>query len=268
MPDWDPLTGKIPKEVPLQNAPLVRVIAQVRFPTIASVERADTLAPFQEALRGRYPFLRQERGQNFTITPGGIQAGEPALIWRFSASGEPSDTGWTVALTKDFVALEAIRYTSRDDFMARLAEVLSALNETFHPPAMDRLGIRYIDRLQGDDVAKLAEFIHADALGLIASPVGRHIQGLAFTEALLSIESGTIRGRWVRLPPQSTFDPAAIAPIAIDSWVLDLDAFTEEKLDFDVARIVDRARLFAERIYSVFRWSVTDEFLRHFGGKP
>ena len=36
-----PLTGPPPPEVPLTDPPLVRVIAQVRFPLIASVEKRD-----------------------------------------------------------------------------------------------------------------------------------------------------------------------------------------------------------------------------------
>jgi uncharacterized protein (TIGR04255 family) len=133
---------------------------------------------------------------------------------------------------------------------------------------MDRLGVRYIDRIQGDDVKSLAKLVHPDALGVMASSLGTHVKQLALTEALLSTEWGNIHARWARLPPQSTFDPAAIAPIEEDSWVLDLDAYTENGLPFDASRIVDRAQLFAERIYALFRWSVNDDFLRHFGGEP
>ena len=43
----NPLVGSPPAEVPLTDPPLVRVIAQVRFPTILSVENAEFIAPFQ-----------------------------------------------------------------------------------------------------------------------------------------------------------------------------------------------------------------------------
>ena len=36
----------------------------------------------------------------------------------------------------------------------------------------------------------------------------------------------------------------------------------------DVDATVAQARSFAERIYSIFRWAVTDEFLRRYGGQP
>ncbi|MGD8207441.1 MAG: TIGR04255 family protein, partial [Thiohalocapsa sp.] len=59
-----PLTGPPPAEVPLSDAPLVRVIAQVRFPLVASVEKGDFIAPFQEAIRAEYPVLRPEQNRS------------------------------------------------------------------------------------------------------------------------------------------------------------------------------------------------------------
>jgi uncharacterized protein (TIGR04255 family) len=38
--------------------------------------------------------------------------------------------------------------------------------------------------------------------------------------------------------------------------------------DFDVEELLNEAQRFAERIYTFFRWAVTDEFLQHFGGEP
>ena len=46
-----PMSGPSPAEVPLPQAPLVRVIAQVRFPTILSIRNPDQVAAFQETVR-------------------------------------------------------------------------------------------------------------------------------------------------------------------------------------------------------------------------
>ena len=54
--DVNPLTATPPLEVPLKNAPLVRAIAQVRFPPILSIEttkytsRSDFLARLEDLL--------------------------------------------------------------------------------------------------------------------------------------------------------------------------------------------------------------------------
>src|SRR5262245_13598039 len=126
----NPFIDPIPTEVPLRNAPLVRVIAQVRFPTITAIESAPLMAPFQEAIRSRYPVLRQEKGQNLFIGMGtATQLVDAPTLWRFSGTTEPGKPeGWSIALTRDFLALETQAYTSRQDFMDRFAEALKALN--------------------------------------------------------------------------------------------------------------------------------------------
>src|SRR5689334_19814276 len=43
--DEDPMTAALPPEVPLPRAPLVRVLAQLRFPFVASIENAAFIAP-------------------------------------------------------------------------------------------------------------------------------------------------------------------------------------------------------------------------------
>jgi hypothetical protein len=53
--DVNPLVATPPPEVPLINAPLVRVIAQVRFPPILSIEQQAFVGSFQEAIRAEYP---------------------------------------------------------------------------------------------------------------------------------------------------------------------------------------------------------------------
>ena len=40
-----------------------------------------------------------------------------------------------------------------------------------------------------------------------------------------------------------------------------------ENQEFDVEKILEDVKRFSERIYTFFRWSVTEEFLRRFGGE-
>lgn len=39
-------------------------------------------------------------------------------------------------------------------------------------------------------------------------------------------------------------------------------------MPFDVGRVIAEAKRYAERIYTIFRWAVTDEFLVRYAGKP
>jgi len=61
-------------------------------------------------------------------------------------------------------------------------------------------------------------------------------------------------------------DPAAIEPLAEVSWILDLDMFRPESRAFAPDDVVADARAYAERIYAFFRWAVTEDFLRLYGG--
>ena len=99
----NPLTSPAPPEIPLPGAPLVRVIAQVRFPLVASVESQEFIAPFQEAIRKEYPVLRQERAQSIFVGPKGATPLAESKVWRFS----DSTRGWRATLAPDFVALES-----------------------------------------------------------------------------------------------------------------------------------------------------------------
>jgi uncharacterized protein (TIGR04255 family) len=250
--------------VPLPDAPLVRVIAQVRFPLVASIAKQDFIGPFQEAIRGDFPILRAERSQVVVGLPARVETGS-TVAWRFhDAVGS-----WRVSLAPDFVALDTLSYTSRDDFLARFEQVITALQEHVDPKVLDRIGVRYVDRVVGDNLRDLKDLVRSEVLGVMGTPFAGQVQQ-AVAENIFDLpdESGRLKARWGLVPARATIDPAAAPAVDEPSWVLDLDAFTNGPLDLDIATVISRARRFAERIYSFFRWTVEDEFLRRYGGEP
>ncbi len=264
-----PLTGPPPPEVPLTNPPLVRVIAQVRFPLIASVEKREFIAAFQDAIRKDYPVLRPEHARNVTLSgPQQMVDVSSNTLWRFNEITGP----WRVTLAPDFLALETTRYTCRDDFMDRFQLVVRALQEHVNPQIVDRLGVRYIDRISGENLPALPQLVRPEVAGILGSPLAdfaRH----AISEHIFvfSAGAGQLTVRWGLLPPQVTVDPGAVDAIDEPSWILDVDAFQSFQSGtrrLEVNSIVPQARGFAERVYAFFRWAVTDEFLRRFGGQP
>ncbi len=264
-----PLTGPPPPEVPLTDPPLVRVIAQVRFPLIASVEKRDFIAPFQEAIREFYPVLRPEEERSVVLGPQGVvDTTRSNTLWRFSeASG-----AWRVTLAPTFLALETTEYTSREDFMERLRRILGALKEHVDPQVLDRIGVRYIDRVSGENLSALPQLVRPEVAGILRSPLAARAQhAVSQSVFILPGNTGQITARWGLLAPHSTIDPGALDPIDEPSWILDADAsqsFQAGSRRLDVDSVVEQARGFAERIYSIFRWAVTDEFLRRYGGEP
>ena len=259
----DPLVAPLPAEVPLRDAPLVRVIAQLRFPEILSIEQRDFVAPFQEAIRASYPVLRQEQTQGILLGPAGVAPVKSQIAWRFSNA----DGQWRVSLTPEFLALETTKYSSRSDFFGRLKAVAKALDEYIEPGQLDRLGVRYIDRITGDAVDDIAKLVRPEVRGITGTVAAAHA-ALALSESRFDLPDARVIARWGCLPPDATVDPAAIEPAKEKSWILDLDMFSAAPMPFGVDHVVAEAQRYAERIYTIFRWAVTDDFLLRFGGKP
>lgn len=259
--------GPSVQEVPLSRAPLVNVIAQVRFPAVMKIE-ADSgfVATFQELIRKDYPILRPERQLGVLIGPGGIQPQDAGTVWRFETKDPDA---WQVTLAPTFVSLSAKRYTRRSDLLTRFAVVLHALEGWLNPNVCDRIGVRYVDRVTGEQLSRLSKLVRSEVLGVAGdeAALGNVDVVHALSDTLFQLDdSSQLRGRWGRLPAGATYDPG-IEPAREPSWVLDLDHYTSLPEDFDLAAIGGKVTEFCDRIYTFFRWAVTDDFMDEFGAE-
>ena len=272
MKEPQPLNPTPTPEVPLPRAPLARVIAQARFPPILAIRNPDKVAIFQEALRETYPNLSEDQVHSIELTAGQTPTIRQGLIWRLA--DREREPRWRVSLGVDFVALETSAYNSRDDFLDRLRAVVSAVEGAFKPADTKRLGLRYIDRLTDEAVDRVGDLLRPEVLGIMRpvenpSPaLGDSIIHLMTEAQFLAQDGGRVQGRWGKLPPNATYDPDALEPIAKPSWVLDLDMFTSVPRPFASEELLTTATGFAKCIYWLFRQMVTEEFLRFYGGEP
>ena len=259
-----PLTGPLPSEIPLPQAPLIRVLTQIKFPTILSIGTNESeVATFQEMIRSVYPILDREQGFQLVAgspsTPPEVRSG---VIWKFrDLKGH-----WQVTLTPDFVALEAFQYSSRADFSEHLENVLAAVQSTYAPSAALRVGVRYVDCIKPPHVDRIEDYFQPSVLGIHKTELGKAAD-VNMTECLLRAEEGQIQCRWGLLPAGASHDPGIPLPPEGKSWVLDLDMFSNEQMPFDAAELSEVVRTYSGRIYAVFRWMIKDEFLLAFGGK-
>ncbi len=264
-----PLSGASPDHIALPRAPLWRVIAQIRYPTILAIGDERRVADFQEQIRKTYPILEEIRAPQFVVSVGNAAPNiQERPVWRFT--DRPGDFGWRVSLATDFLSLETRSYERGEDFLARLRKVVTSLATTFEPTTVQRFGMRYIDRVKGEAFEKLDELIKAPALGILQrdgearriSDAVAHI----LTQAELLAEEGRIQARWGAVPADGTYDPNNVEPIPEPSWLLDLDMFSTDSTGFDCDELMATAGKFRERIYDVFRAMVRDEFLVFYGG--
>lgn len=259
----NPFTGDAIPEVRLERAPLVRVVAQIRFPKIPELANESGASQLRARLNGRYPVIRDEKTFGVVITSEGITTQEQGeRLWRLH--DKPDE--WRVSISDSFVALDTSKYESRDDFFGRLDEVVFAIAELYEPVLYDRLGVRYVDRLEGDDLADLKRFVRPELHGgYLGRPPNGAIANHVITQAQYTVEDAGINARWGLLPPNFIIDPT-VPPTSAPSWVLDLDVFSPGAGDFDPHAIGQLARSYADRAYRFFRWGVTNDFLNHTGG--
>lgn len=238
-----------PIEISLKNAPLVRVVSQIEFPEILTIGDKISVAPFQETLRKQYPVLRQEQTE--------AVAGSPSqTAWLFS----DSTNEWRLTLTSQSLSLGTVKYTSRADFFTRLRNAMVALEQHFSPSSIDRLGVRYVNRIIGQDFADIDQLVRPEVRGILTLPMAA-AAAHAISETLFDVEGSRVLARWGRLPAHVTVDLSAIEPVAESSWVIDLDMFSVGSVPFEVDDLTSRAVKYAECLCAIFRWAVTDQFL-------
>ncbi len=259
-------------EVHLPRAPLVRVIAQVRFPTILAIRDPDKVAVVQEKLRDSYPYLSLDQVHSIEVNDKQVPNVRPDLVWRLADLEK--EVRWRVSLGVDFVSLETTNYHTRNDFLDRLKTLITAVEHSFTPALATRLGLRYIAQLKNEAFENVSNLIRPEILGVIRTPVDSdtmlkdsviHMMTEAQFEAH---DSSRVQGRWGMLPPNVTYAPDALEPYSKRSWILDLDMFTSESRPFAHNELITTAESFAETQYWIFRQMVTEEFLKFYGGNP
>lgn len=124
---------------------LGEVICQLRFPEILAIG-AKPPVDFQEAIRADYPQFtsRMEApAPKLTGVPGKMALqNQPSVVnYQFATA----DGLWRVNLTQKFISLACSRYTSWEDFAARLDKPLAAFIQIYKPAYFERIGLRYVN---------------------------------------------------------------------------------------------------------------------------
>jgi uncharacterized protein (TIGR04255 family) len=260
----NPLTAAPPPEVPLKDTPLVRVIAQLRFPPILSIEDTKFVASFQEAIREEYPILQPVQAQNLIFNSENAVSSSTSTTWCFS----DVDRIWRISLANNAVTIDTTKYVSRKEFLSRLEKLLNLLDERFQLSQIERFGMRYIDRVSGQNLHEITSLIKPEMAGIISSDLQEYMQQILHESVfVLPVEEALIAARWGIVPRNVTFDPYSIEAINEPSWILDLDMSSTKEQSFNIDSLMQKANSFAARLYTFFRWVVNDEFLRRYGGE-
>jgi uncharacterized protein (TIGR04255 family) len=148
--------------------------------------------------------------------------------------------------------------------MANLGEVLRLFQTIFQPKSATRLGLRYIDQIKSPSLERIDDMLIPEVLGT-AKSFGSELQYIV-TQMSVNASPGTLLARWGKVPKGAPVDPTGVAQAEEDCWIIDLDLSETSEMQFDPEALIAKVRTYAERIYTVFRWMVTNEFLREYGG--
>jgi uncharacterized protein (TIGR04255 family) len=220
----------------LDKSPLVQVLAQAVFssPVLALPKY---LPDIHDALR-RLGLTETELGTETEIVfsvPGGPQSRVDQLRWTFYSP----DRLWAVVLSQELVVLHTSRYDTFEGFVERWEQVLELVFGTVGIERVQRIGLRYTDRVIVPDAETPEDYVIASLLGYPRereSVLGaRRI--FARSDTVLQTDAGVlsircVEGQGLALPPDlqpSVLDYGDVPPP--DARVL--------LLDFDHARTSD-----------------------------
>lgn len=253
-------------EVILLAPPLVRVLTQVRFPQFAQFKADEdrTARQFAAVLAEDFPLYEEGHDTVLTFGPEGpVQSASPSRIWRFRSI----DGAWQVSLGAGFLSLDTGAYQRRSHFASRFRSVWERFLSVVQPPYVERLGIRYINRItEASLITRLPELLTPQILGVAGSEVDGTLTR-AVTEATYSYEAGgALVARWGILSPGETLDPM-LTPADSRSWVMDLDSSAVWSPGMSQgADLVALVPDLALRCFRFFTQAVTDEFRNAHGG--
>jgi uncharacterized protein (TIGR04255 family) len=178
---------------------------------------------------------------------------------------DPSQA-WVITVTEQALSLETTAYVSRNDFCNRARELFDAVAATALPPVVDRVGLRYLDRLDSsDDLEHLDDYVNP-RLRVLLGAVNSEIEvEHSVSESVLRLSANErLHARGGILPPGGIFDPI-LPPLPDKSWVLDLDIFTVEAgFPFEPAALQERLMRYGDHVHSFFRWAMTTKFVEDF----
>lgn len=250
-------------EVPLSRAPLVRVLAQVRFDNLAVFKRDNFINPLLDRLSAEYPLLEEAHETELIVGPSGISTQESTSpIWRIKSI----DKLWTITVSPGSLAIETAVYSSRADFLSRCSTACSAFIECIGQSAIQRIGIRYTNQVLDESIeeGRLIEFFHPLLRGALTIPTTEQSAlGHTVMDAVFNVRNRNLQGRWGLLPARAVFDPS-IPPAEYRTWFLDIDSFTSEAIEMSSDAITEEIKELAVQEYNLFRYIVTDRFIDTF----
>lgn len=263
---YRPFTNDASLRVRLDAAPLEFVLCQVRWPTLAALQ--GDIRPIAERFGAQLvglPLYSEAQEMSIEVTPGGVKQSPTGTVYQWNSA----DRAMGVSFTRNFVAITSKSYVDYDTFAGQLREVLDALNGVTTIPLVERIGVRYLNRIVDQDhLARIDQLVRPELLGHQAlSPATSDAQIIqALTQSLFQVGNGYLQARSGFLAAGETIDPTVEA-LSTQSWVLDIDSFRQNEMVFSVDGILGEAGRLSDAAYDFFKLVIRQGFIEAFEGR-
>ncbi len=229
---------------------LVEVICQLRFPPILSID-TDVPSAFQDRIRERFPRY-EVRDENLPTASGMQKQKNHSFI--------SADGSYKLSLTKSFIALSTMRYTSWEDFAAWLDEPLGQFISVYKPAYFERIGLRYLNGISREKLelehCRWNDLFQSRYLGVLDDD---DVAEASVSKCSVDIEMKLDHGCAVKLHAGPGFIKRAIrTPKGIQQvqepkprFIFDQDLFSAGNIPLkDAAGVLDAVHEHADRIFS------------------
>lgn len=258
------------------NAPLALVAAEIRFTDAARLRQQQTRDDIAIALEDRFPFAEPLQQTNFNLTVGG---GPPQVQERVGVVLKNASSTESLTLMSESLTYETTEYHSFEELFEAVTAACEALVEAKVRPAVQRVGLRYIDEVRVPDtvtdIRQWSRWIDERLVGHLA--VGPDDFPATSTQTVSTYDLGEGRGlnfRCAALNQGTIVVPQHLKRSAVESgpfFVLDFDGFRDFTL-------LDAVQLSAEVVSdalsavhvpcgAAFQRSITDEARTLFRGE-
>jgi uncharacterized protein (TIGR04255 family) len=211
------------------NAPLALVAAEIRFTDAARLRQQQTKDEVTIALEERFPFAEPFQRADLSLTLGG----PPQIQERLGVVLKNASSTETLTIMSESLTYETTAYGSFEELLEAVVAACDALVAAKVRPAVQRVGLRYIDELRVPepitDVRQWGKWINDRLIGHLT--VGPEDFPATTTQSVSTYDLGDGKGlnfRFAALNQGPIVVPQFLNRPSIESgpfFVLDFDGF-------------------------------------------
>lgn len=259
------------------HAPLALVAAEIRFTDAARLRQQQTRDEIAIALENRFPFADPLQQTNFNLPLGG---GPPQVQEQLGVVLKNPSSTETLTIMSESLTYETTAYDNFEYLLEAVVGACSVLVEAKVRPALQRVGLRYIDEVRvSEDIVDIRQWnrwINGRLLGQF--DVAPTDFPATTSQAVTTFDLGEGRGlnfRCAALNQGTIVVPQHLRREPVESgpfFVLDFDGFhdftTQDAIALSATVVRDALSAVHVPCGTAFQNSITDEARELFrGGK-